>query len=90
MQLATAPPCLGIIVFIKGITAIRGLTTLPPRNANREVVSMSQRVLLKKLMIVVVIELGVAFVYNLVLWKQTRDRIDKISSLAGMPVAAAM
>ncbi len=90
MQLAVVHPRLGIIVFGKGSTAIRGLTMLPPRNANRDEVCMSLRVLVMKFMIIVVIVIGIAVVYDLVLWKQTRDRIDKISSLAGMPVAEAI
>jgi len=51
---------------------------------------MSLPVLLKKFMIIVVIVIGVAVVYDLVLWKQTRDRIDKISTLTGMPVTEAI
>lgn len=45
---------------------------------------------IKKLMIVVVLVIGIAVVYDLVLWKWTRDRINKISSLAGMRVSEAL
>ena len=41
-------------------------------------------------MVFVVIFVGIAVVYDLVLWKKTRDRINKISSLVGMEVPEAL
>lgn len=51
---------------------------------------MQLRRLLKSFTIIGVIVIGIAVVYDLVLWKQTRDRINKISSLSGMPVTDAI
>ncbi|MGI5868724.1 MAG: hypothetical protein ACOX9C_04685 [Kiritimatiellia bacterium] len=51
---------------------------------------MAQRQLLKQFMIVAGVVVVMAIVYDLVLWKKTLDRIGKVSSFAGMPVAEAV
>lgn len=52
---------------------------------------MALRRFLQKIMRIAVIVISIAIVYDLVLWKYTFDRIDKISSLcAGMSVPEAI